>query len=198
MLRDRGPSKRAVEEMIRRYTERVDVPALSLPDARTLLARRMSGFPPLAALFCHAWSGGNPRDLLRVAEACIDQRRAAGGSPAVPGVADRVLRADLAGRAEAARDEHPGDFGWSGLRTGLDAAPATYDRLPAPPGELGGLLLVAAHLSRHLASPPAPGTSVQAVETLAEARRAARDQSRDEVATILARLPEPGERTPQP
>jgi Cdc6-like AAA superfamily ATPase len=37
-----------------------------------VLRGRSTGFPVPIALFCHAWSGGLPRDLLRVARSCIE------------------------------------------------------------------------------------------------------------------------------
>ena len=67
----------------------------SVEDAWKLLARRAGGFPISAAMFCYAWSGGMPRDLIRAARNCVDVRRRAGKPVPVAELADPVLRADL-------------------------------------------------------------------------------------------------------
>ena len=43
-------------------------------EARQMLARRSEGFPQQVALFCYAWSGGIPRDIIRTARACVNIR----------------------------------------------------------------------------------------------------------------------------
>ncbi|MFI0238061.1 ATP-binding protein [Streptomyces sp. NPDC016845] len=55
----------------------VPVRRLSTDEALRLVNRRALDFPAPLALFCHALSGGVPRDLIRAARHCIDARRAA-------------------------------------------------------------------------------------------------------------------------
>jgi len=44
-------------------------------DALEILARRAEGFPDSVALFCYAWSGALPRDLIRTARSCVNIRK---------------------------------------------------------------------------------------------------------------------------
>jgi hypothetical protein len=53
----------------------VGVQILSAAESLEVLAARAEGFPPLLGLFCHAWSGGLPRDLLRAARRCVELQR---------------------------------------------------------------------------------------------------------------------------
>jgi hypothetical protein len=43
-----------------------------------ILQARSTGFPVPLALFCHAWVGGLPRDLLRTARSCVETYRTLG------------------------------------------------------------------------------------------------------------------------
>lgn len=56
----------------------IPVARFNVPNSEALLARRVIGFPRLLSLYCHALSGGLPRDLIRVARQCVDQRRQVG------------------------------------------------------------------------------------------------------------------------
>lgn len=64
----------------------IRVSPLSLRESLDVLAARATGFPPLLGAFCHAWSGGLPRELLRVARRCVEIQR---------GRNDDVLSTDL-------------------------------------------------------------------------------------------------------
>lgn len=74
----------------------------SLEDAWKLLTRRTARFPISAAMFCYAWSGGNPRDLIRTARACVDLRRRMGQPVSVHELAVPVVRKDIADTLGAA------------------------------------------------------------------------------------------------
>jgi energy-coupling factor transporter ATP-binding protein EcfA2 len=45
---------------------------LTLDESTALLKSRSTGFPEELSKFCHAWSGGLPRDLLRAARRCVE------------------------------------------------------------------------------------------------------------------------------
>ncbi len=68
---------------------------LSFEECRDLISRRARGFPSSAVMFCHAWSGGNARDLIRTARACVDYRRGVPQDTKLAAVVAHVLRADL-------------------------------------------------------------------------------------------------------
>ena len=53
----------------------ISVSPLMLEESQTLISRRARDFPKVFVLFCHAWSGGHARDLIRTARACVDVRR---------------------------------------------------------------------------------------------------------------------------
>ena len=71
-------------------------------DAWKLLAHRTGGFPLSAALFCYAWSGGMPRDLIRTARACVDVRRRLDKPVTVAELTPTVVRHDLKDALDAA------------------------------------------------------------------------------------------------
>lgn len=60
----------------------------SVDESRNLLKSRVVGFPDPLSLFCHAMSGGVPRDLIRVARQCVRVRRESGAAVLV----DQVVR----------------------------------------------------------------------------------------------------------
>ncbi|WP_406375853.1 ATP-binding protein [Streptomyces sp. NBC_00647] len=68
----------------------VPVKRLDTAESQRLVNRRVLDFPDPLILFCHALSGGVPRDLIRSARQCIDVRRAAG--PDTPVLVDSVVR----------------------------------------------------------------------------------------------------------
>lgn len=80
----------------------VQVEPPSPEDAWKMLAHRTGGFPISAALFCYAWSGGLPRDLIRAARACVDIRRRLGKPVTVAELTPTVVRYDLKDAFDAA------------------------------------------------------------------------------------------------
>jgi len=68
-------------------------------EAHEMLARRsgeLQGFPMPVVLFCYAWSGGVPRDIIRAARACVNIRNRKGGPMGVAGLAPQIIRRDVA------------------------------------------------------------------------------------------------------
>ncbi|MFD9406568.1 hypothetical protein ACFWBN_06010 [Streptomyces sp. NPDC059989] len=105
----------------------VPVRRFSLDESRELLKRRVLYFPDELALYCHALSGGLPRDLIRAARQCVDVRREEGVEVSVPEVVFRVTRRMGLSVAEAAiakaREEGSSMVASTlGMRSGVDAA----------------------------------------------------------------------------
>ena len=76
---------------------KLDVP--SPDEAWEMLARRSGEqqvFPKPVALFCYAWSGGVPRDIIRVARACVNVRNRKGRPMGVAELAPQIMRQDVA------------------------------------------------------------------------------------------------------
>jgi hypothetical protein len=48
---------------------------LTLDESLDVVKARATGFPPIVAMLCHAWSGGLARDLLRAARAAVELQR---------------------------------------------------------------------------------------------------------------------------
>ncbi len=68
-------------------------------EAHEMLARRsgeLQGFPMPVVLFCYAWSGGVPRDIIRAARACVTIRNRKGAPVGVAGLAPQIIRQDVA------------------------------------------------------------------------------------------------------
>jgi hypothetical protein len=68
-------------------------------EAHEMLARRsgeLQGFPMPIVLFCYAWSGGVPRDIIRAARACVTIRNRKGAPVDVAGLAPQIIRQDVA------------------------------------------------------------------------------------------------------
>ncbi|WP_242578938.1 P-loop NTPase fold protein [Amycolatopsis sp. 195334CR] len=74
----------------------------SAEDSVNLLLGRTVKFPRAASLFCHALSGGLPRDLIRAARRTVDVRRLAGEDMHVEAAFRVVVREDLIEAVEAA------------------------------------------------------------------------------------------------
>jgi len=53
----------------------IPVSPLTVEESQTLISRRARDFSRAVVLFCHAWSGGHARDLIRTSRACVDFRR---------------------------------------------------------------------------------------------------------------------------
>jgi Cdc6-like AAA superfamily ATPase len=114
----------------------IEVDRFSAADAATLLQRRVVGMPQVLAYYCHALSGGIPRDLIRFCRQCVDFGRqaetSAPTSTVVTGVARDHAMGLLKGAAIQARQE-----GLDSLRSLLEVQNA----LTAARGEsLFGLL----------------------------------------------------------
>ncbi|WP_157017695.1 P-loop NTPase fold protein [Cryptosporangium arvum] len=78
----------------------IELKPLTFAESRDLIARRASDVPASAVLFCHAWSGGNARDLIRAARSCVQvlEEESLGDTTSelrLATVVDRVLTADL-------------------------------------------------------------------------------------------------------
>ena len=97
-------------EALRRFEERgvpardafdsafdVVVPAslLTLDESCKVLDARVAAFPPVLAFYCHAWSGGLPRELLRIARNCIEAQRRSEDVLHISEVIRKVVSADL-------------------------------------------------------------------------------------------------------
>ncbi len=65
-------------------------------DALEILARRAEGFPDSVALFCYAWSGALPRDLIRTARSCVALIESARKPLSVAALAPRIITRDIA------------------------------------------------------------------------------------------------------
>lgn len=84
------------------FDEIVQLGPPSPEEAWKLLAYRASGFPISIALFCYAWSGGLPRDLIRTARACVNVRRQLHRPAAITELAVPVIHQDVRAAVEAA------------------------------------------------------------------------------------------------
>jgi energy-coupling factor transporter ATP-binding protein EcfA2 len=71
-------------------------------DAWKMLAQRVEGFPMSVALFCYAWSGGLPRDIIRTARACVEIRRRIGRPVTVADLVPPIVRCDVVDAIDAA------------------------------------------------------------------------------------------------
>jgi hypothetical protein len=74
----------------------IEIPHLTAEDSCRLLQARVRLFPDATILFCHAWSGGVPRDLIRVARSCVAIPHKFGGPVPVTDIAQRIIRRDIA------------------------------------------------------------------------------------------------------
>jgi hypothetical protein len=73
----------------------IEVRQLSLDESRQILRRRTTNFSMPAVMFCHAWSGGVARDLIRTARECVDVRKGMGRAVPVGELVKAVVRSDL-------------------------------------------------------------------------------------------------------
>lgn len=78
------------------FDEVVTMDTLSARESCDLLESRLPGFPNAVALLCHAWSGGHPRDLVRMARRCADQRAALEPGAGVAATPAFIIQDDLA------------------------------------------------------------------------------------------------------
>lgn len=79
----------------------VEVGPPTVQESVNVVHERAVGFPRPLTIFCHAWAGALPRDLLRAARACVElQRKAPAELPAAELVTE-VVTSDLADVARA-------------------------------------------------------------------------------------------------
>ncbi len=100
---------------------------LTLDESVEVVSARAPGFPPMVAMFCHAWSGGLPRDLLRAARTAVElQRRDTEKPLSIETIVAELVFEDLGGAARAmmrglAADDKQVDGLWT-LQQALEAA----------------------------------------------------------------------------
>jgi hypothetical protein len=80
----------------------VQVQRMNAKESRDVLWRRATNFPMPAMMFCHVWSGGHPRDLIRAARACVTLRAEAKRTLKLAEVVDAVVLGDVIDLLEAA------------------------------------------------------------------------------------------------
>ena len=94
----------------------IEVGRLTLEESVDIIVSRAAQFPPVLAYYCHAWSGGLPRDLLRVARRCVEIHTE--GEPvATAAMIERIVQTDLRqlidGLLETLEHEADGSLAWS-------------------------------------------------------------------------------------
>lgn len=80
----------------------IEIPPMTAPESCELLRARVRYFPYSAALFCHAWSGGLPRDLIRTARSCVTVLNESADPVPIAELAQRIIRRDLLHFVDAA------------------------------------------------------------------------------------------------
>ena len=80
------------------FDEIVGVARLTVAESVEILSTRAVGFPRPLSMFCHAWSGGLPRDLLRTARSSVlaAQRSTEEAPILLGGIARSVIERDVA------------------------------------------------------------------------------------------------------
>ena len=73
----------------------VEVPNLTSHESFDVLRARAQFFPGPVALFCHAWSAGIPRDLIRVARSCVSIPHKLNHSVPITDVTQQIIRRDI-------------------------------------------------------------------------------------------------------
>lgn len=73
----------------------VAVEALAPDESLRVLASRAPGFPPVVGLVCHAWSGGLPRELLRLARSSVEIYSEAASALPLVEIVSTLIRRDL-------------------------------------------------------------------------------------------------------
>lgn len=68
---------------------------LTLGESLAIISARAAGFAPPIAMFCHAWSGGLARDLLRTARAAVELQRKTGHPVTVGKIVTQIVLGDL-------------------------------------------------------------------------------------------------------
>ena len=118
----------------------IGVDSLTFEESLKILAARAQGFPPILGLFCHAWSGGLPRDLLRVARRCVEIQRHSQSNLQLTALIRAVISEDLAAviEAELRNEDLPEDHvkylcelrQYARMLRGSDSAAETVPALP--------------------------------------------------------------------
>ena len=80
----------------------VQVQRMTAQESREVLWRRATNFSVPAMMFCHVWSGGHPRDLIRAARDCVTLRAEAQKKLRLADVVDAVVLHDVLDLLEAA------------------------------------------------------------------------------------------------
>jgi hypothetical protein len=168
----------------------VEIPRITAAESCALLRTRVRYFPYTAALFCHAWSGGLPRDLIRAARSCVAVLNSAASPVAIADLAQGIIRRDLVQFVDAAISEAEADTiePLLVLRRQLSdqlAAPGGTYRPPAGENSmlrpLGPFLDIAYAISCYFSIPRSTqkwadgiksGESLRAADLLAQARAA--------------------------
>lgn len=90
---------------------------LTLEESLAVISARATGFAPPIGMFCHAWSGGLARDLLRTARAAVELQRRNPASPVTIGqIVTHIVINDLAAATTATlRPLDPADPDLPGL-----------------------------------------------------------------------------------
>lgn len=142
----------------------VEIPPMTAAESCDLLRARVQYFPYPAALLCHAWSGGLPRDLIRTARSCVSALNRAGTAIPISDLAQGIIRRDLLQFLDATIRRHDGADVESllELRHGL-----VSDGVLHPPRgtTLGALLGVASAINEYFAIPRTPGEWAEGLES---------------------------------
>ncbi|MEU4743526.1 P-loop NTPase fold protein [Actinosynnema sp. NPDC023658] len=111
---------------------------LDLEESLDVVQARATGFPPLLAALCHAWSGGLPRDLLRTARTAVEfQRREPDHLRSIAEITAHLVTSDLDAALRASlRDLEPDDPQTGDLWAVLQAVTAAK----SPISSLTGLI----------------------------------------------------------
>jgi hypothetical protein len=80
----------------------VQVERLKLEESLRVVLSRAAGFPVVLGYFCHAWSGGLPRDLLRGARRCVELQRTSNNALPAIALIRGVVISDIKAHLEAA------------------------------------------------------------------------------------------------
>jgi Cdc6-like AAA superfamily ATPase len=93
----------------------VEVRRLNRDESTELLAKRATEFSYPAMYFCHAWSGGHPRDLIRAARGCVTFSALRGAALPLSEVVDAVLLGDVVALLRATADKLHAEPGTAAL-----------------------------------------------------------------------------------
>jgi hypothetical protein len=79
---------------------------LQAVDSLVILGLR-ANFPDAASLFCHAWSGGLPHELLRIARTCVELRHRHDQPLSIPKMVQAIIRQHVCNELDTAVDAMP-------------------------------------------------------------------------------------------